>query len=70
MNSCNQTGCYRVRVIFLFCQAVLFMFYSGTSYATQADQLTKVKAAYIYNFTKFIEFPEGRFDDESSDFNL
>lgn len=46
------------------------MFYAGASHAMQADQLTKVKAAYIYNFTKFIEFPEGRFDDESSDFNL
>lgn len=70
MNNFNQKDCYRVRGFFLFCQAVLFLCYTGTSHAIQTEQLNKVKAAYIYNFTKYIEFPEGRFEADSNDFNL
>ena len=56
------------RVLSCFCFIALS--YVGISHAQQADKINKVKAAYIYNFTKYINFPEGRFGDATNNFNL
>ena len=58
-----------------FCLVSLFFSHAGASYAEKSEQLNteqlnKVKAAYIYNFTKYIELPNNRFENDSSDFNL
>ena len=70
MYNANKTGSHRVSALLRFCFIASFLCYVGSSHAQQAEQLNKIKAAYIYNFTKFIDFPEGRFEDDASDFNL
>lgn len=70
MYSASKTGNHRVSAFLRLCFVAPFLFYVGSSHAQQTEQLNKVKAAYIYNFTKFIAFPEGRFEDDASDFNL
>ena len=70
MVNANKTGSHRVSALLRFGFVAWFLCYVDISHAQQAEQLDKVKAAYIYNFTKFIDFPEGRFEDDASDFNL
>ncbi len=75
MFSTYKTGKYSVTKLLCFCLVSLFFSHAGASYAEQSEQLNteqlnKVKAAYIYNFTKYIELPNNRFENDSSDFNL
>jgi len=42
---------------------------SHNAYAIQASEY-EVKAAYIYHFTQFIQWPESAFDEATSTFNI
>jgi len=45
------------------------LFPSHIAYAIQASEY-EVKAAYIYHFTQFIQWPESAFDEDTSTFNI
>lgn len=58
----HRTGAGRAFLVGLLC--------AGCPVAGGADALIsreyKIKAAFLYNFTKFVEWPAGRFQDEVS----
>ena len=45
---------------------VLVWVYLATSHPAKAAEEYQVKAAFLLNFTKFVEWPEGAFEDEHS----
>jgi len=52
--------------------AILFLFGSGTAFAQQIDNVHdyQLKVVFIYNFSKFIEWPEAAFADNNASFQV
>lgn len=45
---------------------IFILFFTGTGIAAEEPSEYKVKAAYLYNFAKFIKWSEGTFHDKSA----
>ncbi|PIE63354.1 MAG: hypothetical protein CSA25_00755 [Desulfobacter postgatei] len=51
------------------CQFLLFLLAIGTVHSQNLEEY-RVKAAFVYNFTKLIQWPQKAFDNEGEPFNI
>jgi hypothetical protein len=55
----------------LFCQfIVILLLHYCVAYADERATEYKIKTAYLYNFAKFVKWPENRFISPNSDINI
>ena len=55
-------------VLMVMLSVVLILAFSPSAKAQRGAELNRLKAAFIFQFTNFVEWPEGTFEDNSSPF--
>lgn len=64
--SCGRGSRWRRPLLFLLLGALLGTWFTPQLGAAEVSKELRIKAAFLYNFTKFVEWPAGRFESEEA----